>query len=854
MVLATELPVFVLWDRLVTNQQTPITQALIPAARCWSGIVSALAVLFLMVACDRSHETVQEARQNGRQATLTATSVTPTATVDQCIAAYDRLSSYEDEGYVRLLYTLDGQDMEDRAPLSIAWDRQGNLGIHVYSVKAGPTEMRWRLRINDNSVDTQIISRSVPAELDLAWLLDDRLVAASLSAGLAGFPPQLDLLLSDSPLSGLLDAATSLAFMQGQSVDGRACHVIAVNHASDEYVLWIDQATMLLRRLHLPASRLPPEMLTDQRISNVQLTIELANIRTDSQVDWKRFAPPIHPQDVMVQHFVPKLQEVDTRLLNRRVPAFELQSLIGEDSIHSASLNAEGKTLVMVWLADHPACRAVCEQLADLTEWLQANDPEVAQRTQFVGVWAEPNPPAGTSFSELRRAWRIPGKLAIDRGAMGRDLLQIAEAPTLVVLDSENRVHFIDARVNPNLNNALLPVLSKLAAGENVAAAILASYENANTRWSAELSMARAMDAPANSGKLAVSYPPAFVQLTHLGVVRSNTEFLATAVDSDQFLWQLAADGQLAQASITGEIQATYETPWSENLDPEGHVDSGAKLRIQVSDESRFVACGERDGHRIQMFDTKTRQNRVVLLDETSHIVDFSWVDVAGSSFPRLALVTADSQTLLLDPMDREQMRGRCNAAPQAIVSVGSDRAPIDASVVLANGRIEPLALSGETIMAQSPGKPVGLDISKGTIASQSKQLDFIPALGPWQKWLDKEQQFILARGWLAKDEPAVFLVDAALKPQWHFRMPVRAPSDCWQLVSVATDPISGQPTWILADAGSRTIHFFRNDGRASDHMQVSQPVMGLALAPAGASLRMRLVHPREFVDYEVHW
>ena len=195
---------------------------------------------------DRSSERTEELihpTAGGKSGTrLVGTATTARQVIDECRQAYQKLTSYEDEGYVRLAYRMKGELLEDRAPLSIAFQRPGMLGIRAYSVEAGPKDGRWRLQLRDSgksAVAGQVISRAVPVKADFAWLLSDPAISEELAAGLAGFPPQLDMLLGPNPMRGLVDDSALLKLDTPETVGGELCHVVNVTQGPALYRLWI---------------------------------------------------------------------------------------------------------------------------------------------------------------------------------------------------------------------------------------------------------------------------------------------------------------------------------------------------------------------------------------------------------------------------------------------------------------------------------------------------------------------------------------------------------------------------------------------------------------------------------------
>ena len=416
----------------------------------------------LAIGCDRTGESLlktsnSEVENSDR---WVATSASPRSTIEMSVRTYRRLHTYQDAAFVRLQYTLDGKRLEDRAPLSVAWNDQGHLGLRVYSVEAGPSAGRWRLRLQDAqaTVPDQVLSRSIPARVDFPWLLSDPLVAERLSAGLAGFPPQLDLLLAEQPFKGLVDDSAALSFGQPEMIDGRPCLVIRVQRGPADFTLWIDEKSLLVRRLKLPRSHLTPQMLADGRLTDVELTIEFADARGDAEINWSNYEISAEAGEMRVNRFVPDPLRVDVSGYGEQIPGFHLESPTGETVYSSSAPSSRRKATVLLWLADHPTCRIAGEQLQRVSQSLTGLGVAPGA-VEFVMVWAEPAPPKDTTFADLRQDWQLPGVLALDRDAMGRDLFQVQEAPTLVVVDQNNRLQLRESRSNPILDQVLPALL-----------------------------------------------------------------------------------------------------------------------------------------------------------------------------------------------------------------------------------------------------------------------------------------------------------------------------------------------------------------------------------------------------------
>lgn len=801
---------------------------------------------------------------------LVSTSASPRSIIEQTVRAYQHLQSYQDEAYVRLRYDLDGQRLEDRAPLAVAWDKPGRIGLRVYSVSAGPTAERWRLRLSDadSTVPQQVLSRAIPERVDFAWLLSDPIVAQRMSAGLAGFPPQLDLLLAPQPLNGLVDDSAALSYGQPEEVDGRLCWVIHVQRGPSQFTLWIDQNDLLLRRLGLPRSHLTPEMNGDGRVSNVELTIEFAGARGNALMDWKQFEVAPEADELRVNRFVPSPLWMDTSGLGEQVPGFHLQSPQGEPVYQSNASAPHRKATVLLWLADHPACRVASEQMLRVAEALPALGVHEGA-VEFVMVWAEPQPPAGTSFATLVDDWNMPGQLALDRNAMGRDLFHVQEAPTLVVVDQNNRLQLRESRSNPMLDRILPQLLSRIVAGEDLAAELISKQNQVAQRHRIELRMAAAVDASSASDSLEQEpYAPETFTLRKIAASASKATAVAVNSDAQGNVWTLYNTGQLRRdtadslAQLDTVAAGWIETPWTSDssrgqstsvvrtsasgTSRAGFANGGVwasgqplgAVRIEVSPKSKYVAYVKDDEPAVQWIDIDAQQNRTIAIESGDYPIDFRWLPGREASTANLAVITAQGRTLLIDPTDRQQMSGHSPVPPLALLPA-VDQAPDTAGyVVLADRSIQPLQLS-----ATSAAMPAAT--SNGSVAFQ-------PDRGPWILGHDSNRILTLARGWLAAGEPAVFLLDEQRKQHWHYRMPLERDAAA-VAGSVGNDPASGQAVWAVL-SGTRTIHILRADGRIIDHFRNAEPVVGLALQPNGARLELTIIHPRQAIRYALDW
>jgi hypothetical protein len=104
-------------------------------------------------------------------------------------------------------------------------------------------------------VPGQVLVDDIRSPLDMDQLFADDVLQGTLTQGEAGCPPQVPLLLADDTLDVILaDASTPPRLVATETVDGRACHRIAVEKPDGLLELWIDRDSKVVRRMRVPTA------------------------------------------------------------------------------------------------------------------------------------------------------------------------------------------------------------------------------------------------------------------------------------------------------------------------------------------------------------------------------------------------------------------------------------------------------------------------------------------------------------------------------------------------------------------------------------------------------------------------
>lgn len=401
------------------------------------------------------------------------------------ITAYRHAQRYADDGVVRLQYRRSGQQFEDEAPLRVCWQSPNRLHVLAYQAEVACDGSRLLARIRDEATrdfDGQVVVRSAPATLTLEELWEkDEILSLAFRQGLAGYPLQLDLLLSDEPLAALMQEDVKRSLLESATLDGTLCHRVNIPTADGTFVLWVDQASYLLRRVEYPVETFAPEIAEDPAVDEVSLTVECRAASFGKRAGADSFAFQVPAQAKRVKRLIPPPRELPSDLFGKTTAPYAFATLNG-GTVSSESLGDQIK--VFVWFNNHPACQSTIQQLNQVYQQYQSQ-----RRVAIHAVCAEASRFTDQQLRTLTRQWHVNLPVVRDVQAFGRDLFQIPWAPTLVVLDAENAVQIYEVGANPNLVAELPQVIEQLLAGKDVAGAILDQFRQEETRY--ELALQR---------------------------------------------------------------------------------------------------------------------------------------------------------------------------------------------------------------------------------------------------------------------------------------------------------------------------------------------------------------------------
>lgn len=394
--------------------------------------------------------------------------------LDAMVGRYRTADAYSDDARVRLSYRRDGEPYVDEAPLTVAFARPGRVHVRAYAAEIAIAERRLQARLVDpvtNNMDSQRLERAISRPtITLADIYSDPTLTHFATAGLGGPAPQLELLMSDEPLAGLFDQSTKLHLDPPKKIDGSLCDLLRIETDQLTYTLWIERETLLLRRVELPPA--PTGLPADPQITDVRLSIELtaAAFAVPSKEQWQL---PATDRAKVVAAFIPPPPPLASPYLGRQLPKFQLLNAEGQAVV--SETGSDRDFTVMLWIADHPASQMAARQLQAVADQL---DAKIAERTRFLVIMAEASPEGDeASTGGLLRDWNVGLAHVNDSAAVGRDVFDVREAPTLCVLGDDGQMHWFFPRVGPEMAEQLTAVLTDLARGIDVGGELRKRYE-----------------------------------------------------------------------------------------------------------------------------------------------------------------------------------------------------------------------------------------------------------------------------------------------------------------------------------------------------------------------------------------
>jgi len=619
---------------------------------------------------------------------------------DEMRKRYNEAQAYSDNGELIFSYEMEGVDYQDRVPFSVQFVRPNRLEVHAYKATIVCDGSTIRAAIEDEpsrNFDGQVVERPAPPTLGLADIVGgdaemviDPILFDMVIGGKGGPPIQLKLLFGEPTF----DAFDQFELKKPAKVDGHSCHRIEISRDGEEgaYVVWVDERTYLLRRLELPAIKFSAEEAEkSETVATLAAHFADAEFLLKESSEFE-MTPPADAK--LVQRFVRPPQPLPSDMFGKQPGDFALYRL-DETQLRRDALT--GRVTVLTWFQNHPACASLMPGLEAVFQKFKDN-PDIT----FWVIAAEPESIKNEQIAKLLQTWGVNIPPARDLHAVGKEQFHIEALPAVVVLDARGVVQFVDLGFNPRLTESLPEMIQRVAAGEDLAKIIRASFEREMNDYRRELA-ASAIGSDASGAviqlpeaKIAPRSEPGQLKLTelfHCNDIKSPGNLHVYRDGTAQKLAVVDGGTAVVMLDGTGKIVQRHEPKL-----PEGAAFTYLRSTVGPNGKRWFVGS-TKGGPQLLVFDDKFALKLAYPDARQPHqgIGDVQFADLDRDGAPEIYAGYWD-----IVGVQRVSLTGRREWSNRRVANVGSLTLPTDSSkqkqVLVASdrGSITPIDAQGE--------------------------------------------------------------------------------------------------------------------------------------------------------------
>ena len=683
---------------------------------------------------------------------------------------------------------------------------------------------------SSNNLGQQVVQRPAPdrlgvGELYAATELLDPARPEQMISLLLGLPVNLQLtplawLTGDPVMARVIADPQRVSELEPGDLALGPCRRLRVETAGGPFVFWVQTDQRRILRVDLPTSDLFAEQ-SDSRPANISLTWQVKAFGDSDNLVSSGFKFDPSSDAQFMQYFVmPPVTQLHPSL-GKSVPIMQFENLQGR---REASSDWRGKVAVLLWVDDQEASRRVLPLFEDAAALYSGKRDDVAFRV----VDVSPVPTARSSTPNDFAPAPVPRLL--DRAAVGHDVLRVAEAPTLVVLNSQHELSWFEVGANPQLDQELVQILDPLLAGSDLAADVRRAAEAEQQRYEQQLTLARrpefadgtqsASKPAASDMSLAERKPFAKFEMTSVwqssDAVDPGTMALTGDLRSqDAKLLVVDSMRELVSLSLAGKLIGRTTLPIDDNAyvtEIRTAVDAaGRRWYLMFSKLGRFVyLCDERLQLRQQYPATDVRHSGIqdVLLDD---------LDADG----QLEAYIAFAEQLGCHRID---LNGRAVWRLDSLPAIGSlaiQRRSQPPHLLLSgsDGRLVPVAANGQA------GAP--LAVGRRTIHQLfAAQTSFAR---PTQ---------MLGLSYTVEGRLIALGLDERLNEVWSYGLPAGLYGKPLQIAQWIAGPRAERAYWLLIGPDG-SIHLVRDDGQVHDSCNQGLNLRGVIGCAHGDSLRL---------------
>lgn len=239
--------------------------------------------------------------------------------LERVVEVYHQADRYQDAGRLVVRYTYGGEVVNQTKEFSLAVSGPNRLRMRAYNALVVCDGQSLHGTLDESP--TEVLTIAAPAELTAAAVYQDPVLGKALNQIVGSVP--LALFLDPDPLPLLLANSRTPRLAPPQKIGDDLCYRVRVERREGAFVLWIDQSTLVLRRVEYPTDgyRRLIEPLPGA-ITDMTITAELDGACLDPPIDDAIFEFKTPKGASLVKRFE------DVRV-GARIPEFTLRSLDG---------------------------------------------------------------------------------------------------------------------------------------------------------------------------------------------------------------------------------------------------------------------------------------------------------------------------------------------------------------------------------------------------------------------------------------------------------------------------------------------------------------------------------------------